>query len=116
MVGIVSERCCPLKYRLSPRAIALMLLVTWSIQAEVRPDQAALQAYLTDLCDWTLTLDVGSGALKNTKDTPWSIYINGNFARMLMAGYQITGKQAYLHEALRWADTFVQQQRIVIAS
>ena len=99
------------------RALAVALLVfSWSIQAGVRSNQADLEAYLKDLCDWTLTLDVGSGALKNTKDTPWSIFINGNLARVLMAGYQITRNQAYLDEALRWADTFVQQQRIVITS
>jgi hypothetical protein len=96
-------------------AITLLLCSSLS-QGQVRPDEAALQAYLTDLCDWVMTLDVGSGELKNTKDTPWSIFINGNLARMLMAGYQITGKQAYLDEALRWADTFVQQQQIVITS
>jgi hypothetical protein len=96
--------------------LVALLIFSASIQAQVRPNQADLETYLNDLCDWTLTLDVGSGALKNTKDTAWSIFINGNLARVLMAGYQITGNQAYLDEALRWADTFVQQQRIVITS
>ncbi len=95
--------------------VALLLVASLAF-AEVRPTEAQLQAYLKDLCDWTLTLDVGSGQLKNTKDTAWSIFINGNLARMLMAAYQITGNRAYLDEGLRWADTFVQQQRIVITS
>jgi len=99
------------------RTLVVALLVFASLaQAQNRPSEAELQAYLKDLCDWTMTLDVGSGQLKNTKDTSWSIFINGNLARMLMAGYQITGNRAYLDEALRWADTFVQQQRIVITS
>jgi hypothetical protein len=96
--------------------LVTLLIFASSVQAEVRSNEADLQAYLKNLCDWTLTLDVGSGQLKNTKDSPWSIFINGNLARMLMAGYQITGNRAYLDEALRWADTLVQQQRIVITS
>lgn len=67
--------------------------------------------YLNDLCRWILTLEPGTGELKNTSDTPWSIFINGNFARVLMAAHQITGDARYRDEAVRWADTFVGQQR-----
>lgn len=75
---------------------------------------ADLSPYLKNICDWVMTLDVGSGMLKNTKDTEWSVFINGNFARLLAAGYRISGEKSYLDEALRWADTFYQQQQLVI--
>ncbi len=78
--------------------------------------QAELRAYHADLCDWAMTLDVGSGALQNTSDTPWSIFINGNFARMLLVGAKLHGKPEYQAEALRWCDTFVNQQQLVTTS
>ncbi len=75
-----------------------------------------LRPYLTGLCDWIMTLDVGSGRLKTTRDTEWSIFINGNLARTLLVGYRITGNSTYLNEALRWCDALVEQQRPVITS
>ena len=72
--------------------------------------------YLEDINKWIMTLDVGSGSLKNTEDTTWSIFINGNFARVLMASYKITGNKAYLDEGLRWCDTFYKQQQLSITS
>ncbi len=76
----------------------------------------ALLAYLADLNAWVMTLDVGSGTLKNTKDTRTSVFINGNFARMLMASYRITGNKAHLAEALRWCDTFCKKQQMTTTS
>jgi len=73
--------------------------------------RSRLADYLEDLNRWILTLDVGSNALKNTQDTRTSIFINGNFARVLMASYRITGNKTHLDEALRWCDTFCQQQQ-----
>ena len=67
--------------------------------------------YLDDLDHWIMTLDLDSGTLKNTKDTRTSIFINGNFARVLMASYKIAGNKAYLDEALRWCDTFCGKQQ-----
>ena len=75
-----------------------------------------LVGYLGDVNAWIMTLDVGSGTLKNTKDTRTSIFINGNFARVLMADYRITGNKAYLDEALRWCDTFCKQQQLTTTS
>jgi len=80
------------------------------------PLRQQLIPYLTDLSDWIMTLDVGSGTLKNTKDTSWSIFINGNLARVLMVTYKFTDKPAYLAEALRWCDSFVGQQQTVTTS
>jgi hypothetical protein len=62
-----------------------------------------------DLCDWIMTLDLGSGRLKHTADTDWSVFVNGNLARTLLAGYKITTNSAYLKEALRWGEAFIEQ-------
>jgi len=70
-----------------------------------------LQAYFDDLCAWIMSLDVGSNHLKGTKDTATSIFINGNFARVLLASYRITGTRAHLNEAVRWCDTFCSIQQ-----
>lgn len=78
--------------------------------------EAQLTSFVDDIAAWALTLDVRSGALKNTTDTPWSIFINGNLARLLLAASEITGKAAYREEALAWCDTFCQQQQLVITS
>lgn len=75
-----------------------------------RQTRQRLSAYLDDLSGWIMTLDVGSGTLKNTKDTATSIFINGNFARVLIASYEITGNDEHLKEALRWCDGFCAQQ------
>lgn len=77
------------------------------VTAEMREQ---LIAYLEDVCGWIMTLDTGSGTLKNTRDTTTSIFINGNFARVLMASYSITGNKDHLAEALRWCDGFCAQQ------
>ncbi len=70
-----------------------------------------LRAYFGDLCAWIMSLDVGSNQLKGTSDTAGSIFINGNFARVLMASYRITGNEAHRDEALRWCDTFCDIQQ-----
>lgn len=72
--------------------------------------RAKLTDYLADINQWIMTLDVGSGTLKNTKDTNTSVFINGNLARVLMASYRIDKRQAWLDEALRWCDGFCAQQ------
>lgn len=75
-----------------------------------------LGVYLDDLCAWVMTLNVGSNALENTEDTATSIFINGNFARVLLASHLIHGGQARLEEALRWCDTFCGIQQRVTTS
>lgn len=76
----------------------------------------ALAAYLEDIDQWILTLDVGSGTLKGTKELSTSIFINGNFARVLMASYTLTRHRPYLDEALRWCDGFCRQQEAATTS
>ena len=75
-----------------------------------------LGAWLQDVNAWILGLDPGSQILKNTDDTADSIFINGNFARLLAASYRITGNESYLKEALRWADSFYHHQRVAMTS
>ncbi len=70
-----------------------------------------IRAYFDDLCAWITGLDVGSNELKGTEDTAGSIFINGNFARVLMASHRITGNEAHRDEALRWGDTFCASQQ-----
>ena len=70
-----------------------------------------LADYFDGLCAWIMKLDVGSNLLKGTKDTATSIFINGNFARVLLASYRIAGDKAHLDEALRWCDTFCSIQQ-----
>ncbi len=79
-------------------------------------EAARLRTWLRDAGEWVVRLDPGSGVLKNTEDTPDSIFINGNFARLLMALHRLTGERAWLDEAIRWCDTFTAQQRIVPTS
>jgi len=72
-----------------------------------------LTAQLQNICNYVLTLDVGSGSLKNTVDTKQSIFINGNFARLLMVAYDLTENKRYLDEAIKWCDFFVCQQETI---
>jgi len=74
--------------------------------------RSRLSAYLDDLCKWIMTLDPGSNSLKNTKDTRTSIFINGNFARVLLASCKMTGNKDYHDEAMQWCDTFCEIQRL----
>ena len=71
-----------------------------------------LMDYLEDINKWIMELDLKSGSLSNVKGVKESIFVNGNFARVLMASHKITGNKAYLDEALKWCDVFCGQQRI----
>jgi hypothetical protein len=79
-------------------------------------EEVLLKEYLRDISDWIMSLDLGSGKLKNTEDTDQSIFINGNFARVLVSAYRHTGEEKYKNEALRWADGFCNQQQLTITS
>jgi hypothetical protein len=101
-------------------AAAMALRPAWAQEADAEQGlrlggamRQEIQTYFADLCAWIMGLDVGSNQLKGTEDTATSIFINGNFARVLLASYRITGNRAHLDEALRWCDTFCSiQQRI----
>lgn len=72
------------------------------------PDAKQLAAMLVHISSWCVAHNLGSGSLvdspePNVKD---SIFINGNFARVLTCAYELTGRQTYLDEAVRWCDYF----------
>jgi hypothetical protein len=89
---------------------------TFSAAAAAAPQlpRPAMAAYLVALCEWILTLDLGSNHLKGGSFTPAAtyqdIFINGNLARVLLSTYKITGNETYLAEGLRWCDTLVSLQ------
>ena len=72
--------------------------------------------YLEDICQAIVKQDVGSGTLKGVRDTRDSIFINGNYARVLIGGYRVTKNRRYLDEALRWCDSLVAQQVHVVTA
>jgi hypothetical protein len=66
-----------------------------------------------DVCHWITTLNLDSGVctIPNTKDeSPWT-WVNGNLARVLIAGDKILDRPAYRDEALRWLDYLVSHQQ-----
>jgi len=78
--------------------------------------EAGLKAYLGELCDQIIKMDLGSGTLKGTTDTQDSIFINANMARVLISSYRLTGNTVHLRESLRWCDRLHNQQQIVLTS
>jgi len=97
------------------------LLTSSSHSAEpIIPDDQTrdrLVAYLRDISDWAVTIELGSGELKIPTKWRTSIFVNSNLARMLIAAYEITGESRYLHEALGWFDRLValQQKTVTIS-
>lgn len=75
-----------------------------------------LLAYLDDICQWIVKIDVGSGELKIKAKRRTSIFINSNLARILVAGYELTGKEEYLAEAFDWFDKLVYLQQNIKTS
>lgn len=76
-----------------------------------------LLTYLEDIDQYILSLDLGSDSLKiENKNDSDSLYINGNFARVLVASSRITGNKAYLREAVRWCDAVYNKQELAITS
>ncbi len=83
-------------------------------QNELIKDQKThkeLLNYLESICQWAIDSDLKSGELKITAKRRTSVFINSNLARILVAGYDLTGKQEYLDEAIRWFDLLVELQQ-----
>jgi hypothetical protein len=81
--------------------------------------QKQLRSYLDDIAQYILKIDVGSDSLKlenDKKSVADSIFINGNFARVLAGAARVTGKKEYLDEAIRWCDTIYAKQEFAITS
>ena len=71
--------------------------------------RADLVKFVSELCDWAVEIDVGSGAL-DSRETSTSVFINSNLSRMLLAGYELTGRENYRAEAIDWFDHLVTLQ------
>ena len=101
-------------------ALILCLLSAAAHAAQRIPLDAAmedgLRAYLGEICRHIIHLDVGSGTLRNTKDTNWSIFINANLSRVLIASHRLTANPEHLRAALNWCDYFHHQQGVVLTS
>ena len=78
----------------------------------VEQDRVELLNYLKSICDWALDSEVGSGELKIQAKRRTSVFINSNLARVLIAGYELTGEKRYLDEALTWFDRLITLQQI----
>ncbi len=74
--------------------------------------RASLLNYLESICQWSIDAELHTGELKITAKRRTSIFINSNLARILIAGYELTGKKEYLEEALLWFDRLVDLQQI----
>ena len=75
-----------------------------------------LLSYYDSICQWIVDIDVGSGELKIDAKRKTSIFINSNLARILVAGYELTGKKEYLNEAFEWFDRLVDLQQDIQTS
>jgi hypothetical protein len=80
---------------------------------------ALLKAALANITAWVLTLNVSS----NFVPTPWvpptppySIFLNGNLARVLLTSYRVFGDEAMREEGLRWCDTLAANQTEIATS
>ena len=73
-------------------------------------DLVKLKGKLRDICEWIIDSELSSGVLKSDDDANWSIFVQGNMARVLTAGYQIFGEWCYLNEAMEWCDHFLSIQ------
>lgn len=71
-------------------------------------DKTQCAALLVHIADWCCEHHIGSGIFQSTPepDCDDSIFINGNFARLLFCAYELTGFEVYKTEALDWCDDF----------
>lgn len=83
-------------------------------------DKAAkkqLTGYLEEICQWILAREQAAreGKIQSIENTPLSL--QGNLARVLMAGGELTKNgEKNLEEALRWCDAFAGKQQRVMTS
>ena len=72
-------------------------------------DRKELAAMLVYISDWCIEHRLGTGMIHNPPEEGLTdgIFVNGNYARVLICTYEITGEQTYLNEAISWCDYFV---------
>jgi hypothetical protein len=75
-----------------------------------------IRRFLKKICDWAIDRGVGSGVLQVDDGRSRSIFVNSNLARILIAGYEISGNQHYLDQALGWFDVLVSRQKHTTAA
>lgn len=71
-------------------------------------DSTLMTALLVHISEWCIEHKLGTGKLVDSPEdnVSDSIFINGNFARVLVCTYELTGEKSYLDEAVRWCDYF----------
>ena len=103
---------------------AMLLLLSLSLSSAAAPPPpppllppataATARHLLAQLNDWIMTLDVGSEEVHNydpaRNPLNHSIFINGNFARVMLASSRLTGNETHRREGLRWCESFVSEQ------
>src|SRR2546422_955575 len=88
--------------------LILVLLLGFSVDLHAAKlfDSAAkkkLTGYLDEICQWIMTTELTGDTLKILPEGQDSLAVRGNFARVLVAGFELTKNNSrYLDEALRW--------------
>src|SRR5262249_15504806 len=76
-----------------------------------------LTTYLDDICQWIMTTGFTGNIIKNVPEGQDSTAVRGNFARVLVSGFELTKNNSkYLDEALRWGDAFASAQLRVVTA
>jgi len=72
-------------------------------------DKKELAAMLVFISDWCIEHCLGSGIFRNAPEEEFSdaIFPNGNYVRVMICSYELTGEPAFLDEATSWCDYFV---------
>jgi hypothetical protein len=81
------------------------------------PARKQFTGYLAEICQWIMGTGLAGDSLTNVKEGQDSLAVRGNFARILVSGFELTkNNSAYLDEALRWGDVFASSQKRVVTS
>lgn len=103
--------------------LLLLSLFAWQCAPKKKVDNLgfinrdAVYAQLMQISDKIMDWHLGNGRLENIHDnTATSIFINGNLARVLICTYELTGKQEYLQEGLRYCRFLAKSAKPVMTS
>src|SRR3990167_8915305 len=80
------------------------------------PHSKELAALLVYISDWLLEHRIGSGIVHDSPEAELkdSIFVNGNYVRVLLCTYELTHERDYLNEAIAWCDHFVNVQAMSV--